>query len=243
MGNVEEGTESKEWQAVNVEEGTYVSPSRMFAIQSGTEADMAATKNTLEKSMRMGHPSMWWDPMGDRFLFLTFKKTKQSSRTISQFFTQNFANTPTTTVDQSHSFAKGTGKAKTCSAPDEERSSGKQPRHTPTSSTPAKRTAKPSAPGSEKKRKTDHRNLALKHVWELNAAKQVRNAIETTAEWSWANTKQFFEKLDARMHEEEQAQDDFSRDFRMQRRRDQREGRRGSGCSDRQIREGVRANH
>jgi len=89
-------------------------------------------------------------------------------------------------------------------------------KQTATSSTPVNRAAKPSAPDSEKKRKTDHRSLASKHVWVLNAATQVRNAIETTAEWSWANTKQFLGRLDAVLHEEEQAQDDFSRDYRMQ---------------------------
>ena len=39
---------------------------------------------------------------------------------------------------------------------------------------------------------------------------------ETTAKRSWANTKQFLGRLDAGLHEEEQAQDDFSRDCRMQ---------------------------
>ena len=192
MGNFVEGTEErKEWQTVNVEEGTSVSPSRMFAIQGGTEADMAAAKNTLEKCMRMVRPWMWWDLMAERFLFLAMeKKCKEVLTHHWSIFTKGSAHAPIIVVEKSHSCAKGTGKAKTSSAPDEERSSGKQPsvpsstaaapeirKQSPTSSTPAKRTAKPSAPGSEKKRKTDHHSLASKHVWVLNAATQVRNAI------------------------------------------------------------------
>ena len=186
MGNFVEGNggERKEWQTVNVEEGTYVSPSRMFAIQGGTEAEMAATKTTIEKCMRMEHPWMWWEPMGERFLILaTEKKYKEVLTHYWSIFTKSSANTPTTTVEQSHSCAKGLGKAKTSLAPDEERGSGKQPsvpsstaaapergKQTPTSSTPVKRAAKPSALGSEKNRKTGHRSLASKYVWVLNSA-------------------------------------------------------------------------
>ena len=94
MGNLVEGTESKEWQAVNVEEGTYVPTSRMFAIQSGTEADMAATKNTLEKSMRMGHPSMWWDPMGERFLFFDLQKKQNNPHAQLVNFSRKILQTP-----------------------------------------------------------------------------------------------------------------------------------------------------
>lgn len=158
---------------------------------------MAATKNTLEKCMRMGHPWMWWDPMGETFLFVAMeKKYKEVLTHYWSIPTKGSANAPTTTVEQSHSCATGTGKAKTSSAHDEERGSGKQPsvpsstaaaperrKQTATSSTPVKHAAKPPVPASEKKRKTDHRSLASKHVWLLNAATQVRNAIETTAEW------------------------------------------------------------
>ena len=115
------------------------------------------------------------------------KKLKEVLTHYWPIFTKGSANIPTTTVEQCHSCAKETGKAKTSSAPDKERGSGVQPsvpsstaaapqtrKQTPTSSTPVKRAAKPPASPSEEKRKTDHRSLTSKHVWELNAATQLR---------------------------------------------------------------------
>ena len=65
-------------------EGTYVSPSRMFAIQGGTEADMAATKNTLEKCMRMERPRVWWDPASASSFRPWRRGTRKSSRTLGR---------------------------------------------------------------------------------------------------------------------------------------------------------------
>ena len=247
-----EREERKEWQTVTVEEGTHVSPSRMFAIQDGTETDMAAT-NTLEKCMRMGHPWMWWDPMGERLLFLAMER-KYKPRTVGRSSSPKVLQTPRPPRWNRDTVAP---RELASSAPDEERGSGKQSsvpsstaaaperrRQTPTSSTPVKRTAKPSAPSAEKKRKTDHRSLASKHVWVLNAATQVRNAIETTAEWSWTNTKQFFEKAGCKAARRRASPRRLLSGLpHAEPRRDQREVRRRGGCSDRQIREGVRANH
>ena len=252
MGSFVEGTEErKEWQTVNVEEGTYVLPSRMFGIQGGTEADMGAAKNTLEKCMRMVRLWMWWDLMAERFLLLAMeKKYKEVLTHHWSIFTKGSAHAPIIVVEKSHSCAKGTGKAKTSSAPDEERGSEferscARDSQTVTNELHASK-AYSETVSARFRKETEDRPPQLGFearvgAQRCNASAQChRNDCKAVvgkheAVFGQAGCKAARGRASPRRL--------LSRLPHAERRRDQIEVRRRSGCSDRQIRERVRTNH
>ena len=65
---------TQEWQKIDLTEGEYMSASRVFQMEGGTEADVQPTLKLLTKSLKMGWPFTLWNEATERLDYLHIRK-------------------------------------------------------------------------------------------------------------------------------------------------------------------------
>ena len=207
-----------EWQKVDTTHGTYMSASRVFQEEGGTEADVEPTCRLLDKSLRMGYPFTLWNPGTERLDFLHTKQgfKEKLSKSWSMFKEIGDVDDADRVLSNEgqHAAASSTGKASasasaTATGAAAPATGDQAAQRKDRSSRPGKRigSSSPAASGKKPRGKDavgtvavptvdDAKKviaLAVKTKTDLNnsvaAANSMLEEIEGNEEWDWAKGK------------------------------------------------------
>jgi hypothetical protein len=91
---MEEKTFKHEWRKIDITKGSYVSASRVFQLEGGTDGDAVATEKIIDKCAAMGPPFVLYNEFSERydFLYLSKEFAEEMSRSWGLF--QKWSSTP-----------------------------------------------------------------------------------------------------------------------------------------------------
>jgi hypothetical protein len=236
----EEKSFMQDFRKIDITRGSYMSASRVFAEEGGTVNDVMATKNILEKCLRMGAPFVKYNSFSERYDFLYLRKEFSEELTKSWQLWQSHrsgagAGGPIAAGTKTP-LAIGAGAASPMPLEDGQAGTPRreaQPVPAPHPEPPAKKAGKrkredggedeiPSPPDAKKKElaKASQKVIADackvkgKYLKVVKTAENLLSKRATDESWAWAKSDVTVSSLQAAMHEVESAmKDTFAKDF------------------------------